>query len=44
MKEFTCFAIGLMVGAILLKKSQTVDDLKKELDRERYRNSAQPCP
>ncbi|MFJ2982354.1 MULTISPECIES: hypothetical protein [unclassified Pseudomonas] len=40
MKELTCFAIGLVVGVLLMKKSQTVDDLKRELERERGRNTA----
>lgn len=40
MKELTCFAIGLVVGVLLMKKSQTVDDLQRELERERGRNTA----
>ncbi|WP_256217511.1 hypothetical protein [Pseudomonas sp. NBRC 111119] len=40
MKELTCFAIGLVVGVLLMKKSQTVDDLKRELERERERSTA----
>ncbi|WP_255263541.1 hypothetical protein [Pseudomonas aegrilactucae] len=40
MKELTCFAIGLVVGVLLMKKSQTVDDLKRELERERGRSTA----
>jgi hypothetical protein len=40
MKELTCIAIGLVVGVLLMKKSQTVDDLKRELERERGRSSA----
>lgn len=39
MKELICFAIGLVVGALVMKKSQAIDELKKELDRERFRNS-----
>lgn len=39
MKELVCFAIGLVIGAVLMKKSQAIDELKKELDRERFRNS-----
>ncbi|WP_433767693.1 hypothetical protein [Pseudomonas putida] len=38
MKELICFAIGLVVGAVMMKKSQAVDELKKELDRERFCN------
>lgn len=40
MKELICFSIGLVVGAMAMKKSQAIDELKKELDRERFRNSA----
>ncbi|MBK4988190.1 hypothetical protein [Pseudomonas sp. S36] len=40
MKELTCFAIGLVVGVLLMTKSQTVDDLKRELERERERSTA----
>lgn len=40
MKELTCFAIGLVVGVLLIKKSQAVNDLKRELERERGRSSA----
>lgn len=39
MKELTCFAIGMVVGALLMKKSQTIGDLKKELERERWRSN-----
>lgn len=39
MKELACFVIGLLVGAVVMKKSQAIDDLKKELDREKARNS-----
>lgn len=39
MKELVCFAIGLVIGAVVMKKSQAIDELKKELDRERFRNS-----
>lgn len=38
MKEFICFAIGLVVGAVVMKKSQAIDELKKELDREKFCN------
>ncbi|HBN8287763.1 hypothetical protein [Pseudomonas aeruginosa] len=37
MKELVCFTIGLVVGAVLMKKSQAIDELKKELDREKFR-------
>lgn len=40
MKEFICFTIGLVVGAAMMKHSQTVDDLRKELDREKSLNRA----
>lgn len=40
MKELVCFAIGLVVGALMMKKSHTVEELKKALDLERSRNSA----
>jgi len=39
MKELVCFTIGLVIGAVVMKKSQAIDELKKELDRERFRNS-----
>jgi len=39
MKELTCFAVGLLIGALLMKKSQTVEDLRKELERERWRSN-----
>ncbi|WP_162634921.1 hypothetical protein [Pseudomonas putida] len=38
MKELICFAIGLLVGAVVMKKSQAIDELKKELERERFCN------
>lgn len=38
MKELIYFAIGLVVGAVVMKKSQAIDELKKELDREKLRN------
>ncbi|HCL3955223.1 TPA: hypothetical protein N2C02_005609 [Pseudomonas aeruginosa] len=38
MKELICFAVGLVVGAVLVKRSQAIDELRKELDRERHRN------
>lgn len=38
MKELIYFAIGLVVGAVVMKKSQAIDELKKELDREKFRN------
>ncbi len=38
MKELVCFAIGLVVGAVVMKKSQAIDELKKELDREKFRS------
>lgn len=37
MKELVCFTIGLVVGAVIMKKSQAIDELKKELDREKFR-------
>lgn len=40
MKELVCFAIGLVVGALMVKKNHTVDELKKALEFERMRNSA----
>lgn len=40
MKELVCFAIGVVVGVVMMKKSQAVNELKKELDREKCRNSA----
>ena len=44
MKELTCFAVGLAVGVLLMKKTQAVVDLQRELERERGRSSAQPTP
>ncbi|SDP22241.1 hypothetical protein SAMN04490202_3349 [Pseudomonas reinekei] len=44
MKELVCFAIGLVIGAVVMKKSQAIDELKKELDRERFRNSPSSSP
>jgi len=38
MKELVCFTTGLVVGAVVMKKSQTIDELKRELDREKFRN------
>lgn len=43
MKELTCFAVGLVVGVLLMKKTQAVVDLQRELERERGRRSAQPA-
>jgi hypothetical protein len=39
MKELLCFTIGLMVGVVVMKNTQAVDDLQKELEREKFRNS-----
>ena len=38
MKELVCFTIGLVVGAVVMKKSQAIDELKRELDCEKFRN------
>ena len=38
MKELVCFTIGLVVGAVVIKKSQAIDELKRELEREKFRN------
>ena len=38
MKELVCFTIGLVIGAVVLKKSQAIDELKRELNREKFRN------
>jgi hypothetical protein len=38
MKELVCFAIGLVVGAVMMRKSQAIKELEKELDREKFRN------
>lgn len=38
MKELICFAIGLVVGVAMSKHSQTIDELRKELDREKRCN------
>lgn len=35
MKEFVCFAIGMAIGIVLMKKSQLIDQLEGELERER---------
>ncbi|MGL6241675.1 hypothetical protein [Pseudomonas sp.] len=39
MKDLVCFAIGLVIGVALMTKSQAVNELKKELEREKIRNS-----
>lgn len=39
MKELLCFTIGLMVGGVVMKNTQAVDELQKELEREKFRNS-----
>lgn len=39
MKELLCFTIGLMVGVVVMKNTQVVDELRKELEREKFRNS-----
>ncbi len=39
MKELLCFTIGLMVGVVVMKNTQAVDELQKELEREKIRNS-----
>ncbi|WP_154501644.1 hypothetical protein [Pseudomonas mandelii] len=39
MKELLCFTIGLVVGVMVMKKTQAVDELQKELEREKFRNS-----
>jgi hypothetical protein len=38
MKELVCFALGLVVGVVVMKKNQAINELRKELDRERFRN------
>lgn len=38
MKELICFAIGVVVGMAMSKHSQTIDELRKELDREKCFN------
>ncbi len=38
MKDLLRFTIGLVFGAMLMKRNQTIDDLREELERERYRN------
>lgn len=38
MKELIYLAIGVMVGTYVMKKSQTIDNLENELERERARH------
>jgi len=38
MKELICFAIGVVVGVVIMKRSQAVDELRKELEREKAQN------
>ncbi|WP_454005462.1 hypothetical protein [Alcaligenes sp. Marseille-Q7550] len=38
MKEFVCFSMGLILGAMLMKRSRMIDELQRELDRERQRS------
>lgn len=38
MKDLFCFAVGMAIGVVLMKKCQAIDELKKELDREKCRN------
>jgi hypothetical protein len=38
MKELVCFVFGLVVGVVVMKKNHAIDELKKELDCERFRN------
>ncbi|MDX5630671.1 MULTISPECIES: hypothetical protein [Brenneria] len=40
MKELIYFATGLLIGAWMMKNSYATDELKKELIRERTRNSS----
>lgn len=40
MKALACFAIGVVVGVVLMKNNQAFDELQKELDREKYRNTS----
>ncbi|MFE8145750.1 hypothetical protein RBA69_00595 [Brenneria goodwinii] len=40
MKELIYFATGLVVGALMMKNRYATNELKKELERERDRNSA----
>jgi hypothetical protein len=39
MKELLCFTIGLVVGAVVMKKTHAVHELQKELEREKFRNN-----
>jgi len=39
MKELLCFTIGLVVGAVLMKKTHAIHELQKELEREKFRNN-----
>lgn len=36
MKEFVCFAIGVVIGIVVMKKSQLIDQLERDLERERF--------
>lgn len=40
MKELLCFTIGLAFGVMLMRRNQTIDDLREELEYERYGNRA----
>lgn len=40
MKALACFAIGVVDGVVLMKNNQAFDELQKELDREKYRNTS----
>ncbi|PFG25059.1 hypothetical protein [Pseudomonas lurida] len=42
MKALACFAIGVVVGVVVMKNNQAFDEMKKELDREKHRH-ASPC-
>jgi hypothetical protein len=38
MKALACFAIGVVVGVVVMKNNQAFEELKKELEREKHRN------
>jgi hypothetical protein len=39
MKALACFAVGIVVGVILMKNNQAFEALQKELDREKHRHA-----
>lgn len=39
MQALLSFTVGLLIGAMIVKKNHDIDELRKDLEREKARNS-----